>query len=140
MMNGSTTKAPAESPIQIVRKTEPTWPLSMTPSISSMSDPTTALIAVAGAIATSIQPICSRRSSWARRPIRRRSRIVATSASARFAAVTAIAVCTGERLSAESRSPMTTPGHQRRPPRYSTPTARPTGGQIAEIEPVNCSS
>ena len=139
-IKGSTTSAPVESPIQIVRQILATSPVWMVPSTSSVMDPTVALIAVAAAIAISIRPIWSRRSKPALRPTRRQSRTVATVASARLAAVIRSSVSIGEPPSLASRSPITTPGHQRRPPRYSTATARPTGGQIAAIEPVNWSA
>ena len=99
---------------------------------------TVALSASPTATATNTAPTCSSRSIAARRPASRWRMSTATSALAVFAEASANAgpspTCAN---GLESSSPSRTPGHQRKPPRYSTAMPRPVAGQKAPAGPVS---
>ena len=102
---------------------------------------TVALSASPTATATNTAPTCSSRSIAARRPASRWRMSTATSALAMFAGRFGERRARAARANAlESSSPRRTPGHQRKPPRYSTAMPTPVAGQKAPAGPVSNSA
>jgi len=123
--SGMTTSAPDASAKNQLRQNVGISEDSTTPPTRRESIATVAVIAAPAAIATSIPPTCSSRSSAPRGPSSRRNSTAMTRMSAMFPAVIPSALASGWTGSAKARSPMSRPGHQRSPARYSAAAPRP---------------
>ena len=115
--SGMITSEPDASARNQLRQNLANSEASTVPPAREESVATVAVIAPPAAIATSIAPTSSSRSSAARDPSSRRSNNAITRMSAMLPAVIASALGSDCAGSARARSPMSTPGHQRRPAR-----------------------
>ncbi len=114
-ITGARTSAPAASPSVQVRNTRPSSSGGITSPARSASGPNAALISAPTSAAATNASTSATRSSDARPSVSRRSSRTAAMIATVFPTVWARTVPSGVEKSASSRSPITIPGHSRRP-------------------------